>query len=88
MSQGEILTVLRDAVLTAAILAAPILIVTAAVGVTISIIQAATQIQEQSVSFILKILAVGLVILLLSSWGITQVTDYMHRIFDMIARVY
>ena len=41
MSQGEILSIVRDAVLTAAVLAAPILTVTAVVGIAISIIQAA-----------------------------------------------
>jgi flagellar biosynthetic protein FliQ len=82
MSQGEILNIVRDAVMTAATIAAPVLIVTAVVGIAVSVIQAATQIQEQSVAFILKIVAVGLVIALLSSWGITTLLDYTGRIFD------
>lgn len=87
MSQGEILSIVRDSVLTAAVLAAPILTVTAVVGIAISIIQAATQIHEQSLSFILKIVAVGLIIVLLSSWGMTMMMDYIQRVFDTMSRL-
>ena len=82
MSQGEILSIVRDADLTA-----PILTVTAVVGIAISIIQAATQIHEQSLSFILKIVAVGLIIVLLSSWGMTMMMDYIQRVFDTMSRL-
>jgi flagellar biosynthetic protein FliQ len=85
MTQGELINILKDAIMTAGILAAPVLIVTAVVGLAVSIIQAATQIQEQSISFVLKIVAVGLVILLLASWGITTMLDYMDRIFDSMS---
>ena len=82
---GRVINILKDAIMTAGILAAPVLIVTAVVGLAVSIIQAATQIQEQSISFVLKIVAVGLVILLLASWGITTMLDYMDRIFDSMS---
>lgn len=85
MSQGEILNIIKDAIMTASTVAAPVLIVTAVVGIAVSVIQAATQIQEQSVAFILKIVAVGLVIALLSSWGITTLLDYTGRIFDSMS---
>lgn len=88
MSQGEIVNIFKDAILTAALIAAPALIVTAVVGLAVSIIQAATQIQEQSVAFIFKIVAVGFVILLLSSWGITTMLDYTGRIFDSMSHLY
>jgi Flagellar biosynthesis pathway, component FliQ len=87
MSQGEILNIFKDAIMTAALLAAPALVVTAVVGLAVSIIQAATQIQEQSVSFILKLIAVALVILLLSSWGITTMLDYMGRLYDSMSHL-
>lgn len=87
MSQDELISIFKDAIMTAALIAAPALVVTAVVGLAVSIIQAATQIQEQSVAFILKLVAVGLVILLLSSWSITTMLDYMGRIFDSVSHL-
>lgn len=87
MSLGEILSIIRDAVNTAAVLAAPVLAATAGLGIGISILQAATQIQEQSVSFIVKIVSVGLIIVLLSSWGITLMMDYTNRIFEIMSNL-
>ena len=87
MSQGEIISIFKDAIMTAALIVAPVLIVTAVVGLAVSIIQAATQVQEQSIAFVLKLVAVGIVVLLLSSWGISTMLDYMKRIFESMSRL-
>lgn len=63
--------IIKDAVTTALIIAAPFLIVTAGIGLVVAVVQAATQIQEQSIAFIVKIVAVGLILILLGSWLIT-----------------
>ena len=66
------------------LIAAPFLAVTAVIGLVVSIVQAATQIQEQSIGFILKIVAVGLILILLGSWIATIMSDYTQRIFQSV----
>ncbi|MBE3580473.1 MAG: flagellar biosynthesis protein FliQ [Thermoanaerobacteraceae bacterium] len=68
MSQELVLNIARDALTTALLLAAPALVLSLVVGVGISILQATTQIQEQTLTFVPKIIAVMLAILLLGRW--------------------
>ena len=84
MAQGDLVNLIRDALTTALLLAAPFLLVTAVIGLTVSVLQAATQVQEQSIAFILKIVAVGLMLILLGSWLFTTMLDYTNRVFSMI----
>lgn len=62
------LNIARDALTTALLVAAPALVLSLVVGVGISILQATTQIQEQTLTFVPKIIAVMLAILLLGRW--------------------
>ncbi len=87
MSQGEIVSVFRDALVTALLMAAPFLAVSVAIGVLVSVVQAATQIHEQNVAFVFKILAIGLVLLALSAWLIAKIVDFTGRIFSTIANL-
>ncbi|HBR31057.1 MAG: flagellar biosynthetic protein FliQ [Eubacteriales bacterium] len=84
MSQSEITYIMKDAVVTMLLIAAPFLAITAVIGLVVSIVQAATQIQEQSIAFILKIVAVGLILIFLGSWIISIMTDYSKNIFENI----
>jgi flagellar biosynthetic protein FliQ len=59
---------IRQAILMTLLVASPLLIISLIVGVTVSIIQAVTQVQEQTLTFIPKILAVGTVFLLMLPW--------------------
>ncbi|GFN24136.1 flagellar biosynthesis protein FliQ [Thermanaeromonas sp. C210] len=68
MSQELVLNIARDALTTALLVAAPALVLSLVVGVGISILQATTQIQEQTLTFVPKIIAVMLAILLLGRW--------------------
>ncbi len=65
-------------------LAGPLLLVTLVVGLLISIFQAATQINEMTLSFIPKLLAVGLAVVLLGPWLISTMVDYIHELFSQI----
>lgn len=85
MDQGEAISILREAVFTALKLAAPILIVSIAVGFIISVLQAATQIHEQTLTFVPKLVAIALVLLLLASWMMTTMSDFTQQIFSMMA---
>lgn len=82
MSQSDVTYILKDAVVTMLLIAAPFLAVTAIIGLVVSIIQAATQIQEQSIAFIFKIVAVGLVLILLGSWIFSIMIDYTNTLFE------
>lgn len=68
----------------ALIMAGPLLMVTLAVGLLISIFQAATQINEMTLSFIPKLLAVGAALVLLGPWLISTMVDYMTLLFSQI----
>ncbi len=58
----------REAIMTALVVAAPILIVALAVGLVMALVQTATQVQDQAVSSVPKILACGAAIVLLAAW--------------------
>lgn len=85
MSQGEVLAIFQDAVLVALKLAAPMLIVSIVIGLVIAIFQAATQIHEQTLTFVPKVLAIALLLLLLGSWMMTVMNDLVNRLFTIIA---
>lgn len=65
-------------------MAGPLLLVTLAVGLLISIFQAATQINEMTLSFIPKLLAVGITVVLLGPWLISTMVDYIQELFSQI----
>lgn len=84
MEQTEVITVLQESISTVLKVAAPILIVGMVVGVIVSIFQATTQINEQTLAFVPKIVAILLSILLFAGMMLTSLTEYTHRMFDYI----
>ncbi|HQD77907.1 MAG TPA: flagellar biosynthesis protein FliQ [Bacillota bacterium] len=80
MNEAIILQIGRDAVLTALLIAAPALIIGLIVGLVISIIQAATQIQEQTLTFVPKIVAILLAIVLFSPWIMKTAKAFAERL--------
>lgn len=87
MSQGQVMAVMTTAILTALKLAAPFLLVSIAIGLVVAIFQAATQIQEQTLTFVPKILAIALLLFLLGSWMITVMTEFVHYLFQIAASI-
>ncbi len=81
MGPETVLTVGRDALWLAVLLAAPLLISALAVGLLIGIFQAATQIQEMTLSFIPKLLALVLALLLAGPWMLQIVVTFSQRLF-------
>ncbi len=77
----------RQAVETVLVLAGPMLIVALVVGLLISIFQAATQINEQTMTFIPKIVAVLVTLLIFAPWMIKVMLTFTHSIFDAVATV-
>jgi flagellar biosynthetic protein FliQ len=73
---------MKDAITTILTVAGPMLIVAMIVGVVISIFQATTQINEQTLAFVPKIVAILLVLLISSGLIITSLTEFTNRMFE------
>jgi len=82
MSEQAIIDMLREAFTIALRLAAPLLLVSLSVGLLISIFQAATQIQEQTLTFVPKLIIIGLTLILLAPWMITVMREFVIRHFQ------
>lgn len=81
MPSGLVLDLARDALWMALLLAGPLLACALAVGLLVSVLQAVTSIQEQTLSFVPKLLAVGVTFLLLLSWMLQQMARYTTELF-------
>jgi flagellar biosynthesis protein FliQ len=78
----------REALWVAVIIAGPLLGIALIVGLLIGIIQAATSINEMTLSFIPKIAALVLVLVVLGSWQIAVIVDFTRRIFERIPTLF
>ncbi len=87
MSPEQVLTIGSEAMQTTLLVAAPVLGTALAIGLVVSIFQAATQINEQTLSFIPKLVGVMAVLLLAGHWMLMTLVDYMHRVFSMIPQL-
>lgn len=81
MTEGQIMDVLREAMLVAFKLAGPLLIVSIVVGLIVSVFQAATQIHEQTLIFVPKIVCIALLLLILGSWMIGTLGEFIRGLF-------
>jgi flagellar biosynthetic protein FliQ len=72
------------AMLVAVKVGAPILLVTVAIGLAISLFQSVTQIQEVTLTFVPKLLGVGLVLLLAGRWMLDSLVDFTHQLFNAL----
>ena len=84
MDQGTVLDIGREALLVTATIAGPMLLVSLVVGLLIGIVQAATSINEMTLSFIPKLACLVLVLYLFGSWQITVLTDFASRLIERI----
>ena len=82
MSEQAIIDMLREAFTIALRLAAPLLLVSLTVGLIISIFQAATQIQEQTLTFVPKLIIIGITLILLAPWMITVIKEFVIAHFQ------
>ena len=82
MTQGQVLDIARDALYTIIICAAPMLLISLVVGLTISIFQTVTSIQEQTLTFVPKILSVFVGMILFGSWILTNLTELIDRLWS------
>lgn len=85
MNTMQLSEIFRDAIMTGFKVAAPILIVSILVGLIISIIQAATSINEQTMTFVPKLIIIGIILIVFGGWMLQQMVDFTNRIFEIIA---
>ncbi|AHF10608.1 MULTISPECIES: flagellar biosynthesis protein FliQ [Dehalobacter] len=86
MSENQILAMAKEAIAVAVIVGGPILAVSLLIGLVVSVFQAMTQIQEQTLSFIPKLLGVAVILLILGPWMLNVMTTYTATLFTEIAK--
>ena len=84
MTNGEVLDLMYDVFVLAVQLGGPVLVISMLVGVLISIIQAATQIHEQTITFVPKLLVIGIILVFTGGNMLETLQDFTVQIFQMI----
>jgi len=84
MTEAYVLTLGRNAIMVALTLAGPILLLSLIIGSLVSLVQAATQINESTLIFIPKMIGVILVLLLLGSWMLQQAVTFTSTLFTSL----
>ena len=84
MTGPEVLDVARDSIVTLMLVSAPLMLVGLAIGVAISLFQALTQIQEMTLVFVPKIVAVMITLVIVLPWMINLLVTYTHNLFTNI----
>ncbi len=81
ITQGDVITIAKEAIYTIIVTSAPLLLISLIVGLIISIFQTVTSIQEQTLTFVPKIVAVFIGILVFGSWMMNMMSSYMTRLW-------
>jgi flagellar biosynthetic protein FliQ len=84
MSIGQAVSIMRGGILEILVLSAPLLLVAMVVGLVVSILQATTSIQEQTLTFVPKILAIMIVLMVLGGWMFGSLSQYTIDLFSLI----
>jgi flagellar biosynthetic protein FliQ len=84
MTPEQVIGISQQALQVMLMLSAPVLAVALGVGLLVSIFQAATQINEMTLTFIPKLVAMLVTLLIAAPWMLTMMTDYMRQLFDSI----
>lgn len=84
MDTAQVVDISRDAIIVMIRLAAPVMMVGLGVGLIVALFQALTQIQEMTLAFVPKILAIFVASLLLMPFMIQTMSDFMQQLIDMI----
>ncbi|MCE1239347.1 MAG: flagellar biosynthesis protein FliQ [Azonexaceae bacterium] len=87
MTPGTVMEIGRQAIEVTILMAAPMLLAALVVGLIVSIFQAATQINEATLQFIPKLVAIFVVILVFGPWMLQYLIDYIQRLFGSIPQL-
>ena len=83
MTPETVMTMAHQAMYVALLLAAPLLLVALVVGLVVSLFQAATQINESTLSFIPKLIAVAVTLVIAGPWMLSTLLDYMRSVLTI-----
>jgi flagellar biosynthesis protein FliQ len=86
MTEVDVVTLIREALLVTVKVSSPILITALVVGLFVGILQTTTSIQEPTIAFVPKLLAIFTVIVVFASWMVKVMLDYTRNIFYMIEK--
>ncbi|KGR86428.1 flagellar biosynthesis protein FliQ [Lysinibacillus odysseyi] len=86
MTQEMVISVAERAIFIVLIVSGPLLLVALVSGLLVSIFQATTSIQEQTLAFVPKIVAVLMALIFFGAWMLSQVTSYTHDILNNLVR--
>ncbi len=84
MSPESVVTFGRQALEMMLVVSAPLLLVALVVGLAVSLVQAVTQINESTLSFLPKLVAIAATLVILGPWMLTMLTDYIRRVIGTI----
>ncbi len=87
MDTSAVLDIGLDALLLAAKLCAPVLVTALVIGFVVSLLQSITQIQEVTLSFVPKAVAVAIALLVCGHWMITEAVDFTHALFRLLPQL-
>lgn len=82
MTEAMVLDIMRDTFYNIIINAAPMLLISLIVGLVVSVFQTVTSIQEQTLTFVPKILSIFLALIIFGSWILTNLTTYMTNLWS------
>jgi len=84
MTDSTVIDIAVQAMLITAKLAAPILIVSLAIGVGVSLLQSVTQVQEFTLTFVPKLAGVAVVLVVAGSWMLHQLVTFTNQLFERV----
>ncbi len=82
MDENVIVTIMRETVYLILKVSAPMLLVSLVIGLIVSILQTVTSIQEQTLTFVPKLLGIFLIIMLFGNWIISSIVEYAEYLFS------
>ena len=86
MTELVVIKLLRDSLVSVLLVSAPILGIGTIVGLIVSIIQTTTSVQEQTLTFVPKMIAIFITIIIFASWIIKTLVTYTFEVFSLIGR--
>ena len=87
MTEATVASIAQEALVTAFLVGAPILLVSLVIGLSISVLQAVTQVNEVTLTFVPKIFGVFAVAALFGPWMVATMVAYTHRLFSTLPMV-
>ena len=87
MDEGSVGTVLRETVMVALKLSGPLLVTALVIGILVALLQAVTQISEASLTFVPKVLAICLSLVVLGPFMLETLSDFSRSLFDRLVAI-